>query len=405
MFHAFDARCVNWFMSDLCLTSSGSLVTEAGDSVEVCRTWKRRDSRHWRGLCANTFYPTGGFNGCYICDKPMALEPPKGCFGCPPTEVFPVHWKFKEDFDVPFLGSQVVTTTDAATYPILNAVPPGSSSPATATITRVMPDAVRSEPLTAVIQNNDGTIQHGCLWGAGAWKYSGWLWKPTFGNPGTPKPGVCGLTTGFNEKRIEYAGGGPFIYSTGLSIVANNYPATNACYAPPGSYRFANMPETAWPASGLGYPYFGGEAARPPGSAPLTCFGSNVPYYAYLRQTCVGWGLVGFGSGSDIYLYVSVSGYRYIDVSPVLFCTANPFYGVYCHGYIGANTNYAPSTSCQSLNPLFAVIPTPTTGTIIWQGTYPCGNPSSFNLTRVSRTGCLAGSIVPTTVTLVRGDS
>ena len=132
MFHAFNARCVNWFMSDLCLTSSGSLVTEAGDSVEVCRTWTRRDSRHWRGLCANTFYPTGGFNGCYICDKPMALEPPKGCFGCPPTEVFPVHWKFKEDFDVPFLGSQVVTTTDAATYPILNAVPPGSSSPAIA---------------------------------------------------------------------------------------------------------------------------------------------------------------------------------------------------------------------------------------------------------------------------------
>lgn len=369
-----------------------------------CRTWQQRDSKHWRGLCVDTFDRSGVADNCYLCATPFRLEPPKGCFGCPPTEVFPITWKFKTDFDVPFLGSQVVTTSNAATYPILNAVPPGSTAPATATITRVMPDAVRSEPLTAVIQNVSGTVKHGCLWGAGAWKYSGWLWRPTYGSPGTPPPGSCGLTTGFNEKRIEYSGGGPFIYSGGLSIVANN-PATTACYAPPGSYRFDNMPETDWPASGLGYPYFGGQLSRPPGNAPLTCFGSDVPYFAYLRQSCVGWGLRGFGGGSGVELYVSVSGYRYIDVNPVLFCTANPSYGVYCHGYIGEATNYAPSSSCASLNPLFAAIPTATTGTIIWQGTYPCGNPSSFNLTRVARTGCLAASDVPTTVTLVRGAS
>jgi hypothetical protein len=366
-----------------------------------CKTWEILP-QYWNPLCSMEFKPSVDNPSCNVCVIPESLTPPKGCFGCPADEIFPAVWKFKKDFAVPYTASGVITTSDSTTFPVLSRVPPGVTGPSTATVTRFMPDNVRSSPMTAVITTSllAGELKHGCIWGNGAWKYSGWLWKPTFGSLAPPL-GSCPMTTGFNEKRVEYAGGGPFINPNGTSIVGGGAgPA--ACYAPHGVFRYNNMPETVWPASALGYPYFGQDRSLYPGSFSNDCFPYSVNYTAYLRQQCVGWVLVSAG-GNLVELSVSVRGYTQIKFAPIVNSSdSSGFYSAYFNNAPPDNSNWVIDRAGQALWALASVFP-PTAGEIVWQGTYPCGNPASFSLTLVSRAGCLSGSSVPTTVTLMRG--
>jgi len=48
----------------------------------TCKTWSQKDSTHWRGLCANTFYPDNAVESqaCSVCVNPN--EVPGACSGC-----------------------------------------------------------------------------------------------------------------------------------------------------------------------------------------------------------------------------------------------------------------------------------------------------------------------------------
>jgi len=53
--------------------------------VEVCKTWKQADNRHWRGLCSNTFHPTEGNDSCrIICVNPKRERRPCTTVCSPP---------------------------------------------------------------------------------------------------------------------------------------------------------------------------------------------------------------------------------------------------------------------------------------------------------------------------------
>lgn len=327
--------------------------------VSVCKTWSL-PSANIVGLCSSMYDPPPGQNTCPVCAMPVSIIGPVGCCGCPSTEQFPAIWRFDGGFSIGggYPTPEVVTTSGLAC--LANSYPIGGA-PAVATTTNYrveLAEIMAARDLVRVVALSDGTA--GCGWGAGAGKYDGWIYIPTYGSP-SPPLGGCALTRGTTEIRMQKQYTLPFVRPNGTTIVGNAFSADVGVNE---FFTWENVPESGYDGTEFDGNIFYKDVSC--SGFPLQCFVgvSNRSWNFFLR--CVSDGNGGF----LLSLSLNVSGYSYTAYDKMITATHSGV-GVY---WVHDEYDFGDAGVCATSNQYSAF-------ETDWSAPFPCGKPQTITLT------------------------
>jgi len=376
----------------------------------VCREWKR-PAGFFNPKCTDEMFPIEGQGGCPVCVNPERIPPPVGCFGCSdPAEVFPARWDIVSPFAI--TGSlagpltNTFTWTPVTGFPVCEGVEFGTTAEITRSVNIYGPDQITILPLH--VSYGAATNTSGCAWGNGEASFHGFLerkYRPggiTADSAGTLYN--CPKVYDFMQERISFTHDGPNQLPNGSKTLytcksgGGNQPAFHA------DWTWENIPECL------------GQNGTPIGNA----VGCTVSDPTCQRGNAFG---IGFTTGTLTYApHLAFKSYSWYLTSATIGHSSAQLH-LCCNGYYTAvsdklvrfpgscsfptwQSNSAPADST------FIEPRLPASGTdlsskahIMWDVTYPCGNPETLTLNYNaggSLLGYLSGTTFPSSITIRR---
>lgn len=362
--------------------------------VDFCTTWSLPGDRPRSALCSmEHFRETERVmkNACPACIHPGVLLPPKGCCLCDAVEEFPPRWEFA----TPFAASGTYAVTSPRTWTgttCLGRVEPPGSGFATVTrdLYRPSPDDYVPLPLIRTVASAAGNPVAVCGWTNGRGRVDGWYWHASH------KGGACPITTGVGELRCSFSFSGAYVRPDG-STSGGSY-GLSGCLWPTSAFKWESVPE------------FPGRIGTPMTSDLWYDFLTCAAYPANVRvkklftpQVCWQWYLTCgsfLGAGTNtIRLHLSATGYSYAHLDRIIYVDG-PLGSVPIHDDL-----HTGSQICfqEPGGPHFGGLLSPLGGGLVWEGVYPCNEPSLITLTTATpspSSGLFQGLTFPTIIKL-----